>query len=72
MTWLPSWKNPSSSQYFNWINQLSEFDFDISHRQGVNHANADAVSRLNDCKQCPFGHLVQAKTRKQINRRTTK
>lgn len=57
--WLKSWKNPSSSQYFNWINQLSEFDFDIEHRRGSDHINADALSRMECCKQCPFKHPKQ-------------
>jgi len=56
LTWLKTWKNPSTSQYFNWINLLNEYDFEIVHRPGSNHANADAMSRLSSCKQCLFNH----------------
>ena len=55
LTWLQSWKNPSSSQYFYWINQLSEFEFEIVHRKGAEHSNADALSRPIDCKQRSLG-----------------
>ena len=34
-----------------WLAKLQEFDFKIIHRQGRNHANADALSRL-PCRQC--------------------
>jgi len=56
LTWLMSWKNPSSSQYFSWISEISQFDFSIQHREGAKHNNADALSRLHECKQCPFKH----------------
>jgi len=34
-----------------WIETLAEFDFEIEHRAGRLHSNADAISRQN-CKQC--------------------
>jgi len=55
LTWLMSWKNPSSSQYYSWISELSQYDFEIEHRAGKEHTNADILSRLQhstDCKQC--------------------
>jgi len=56
LTWLMSWKNPSSSQYFSWVSEISQFDFIIEHRAGKQHQNADALSRLQECNQCPLKH----------------
>ena len=50
-----SWRNPSTSQYFAWISELSQCDFKIEHRKGNNHTNADNLSRLeheDSCRQC--------------------
>ena len=56
LTWLMTWKNPSTSQYFSWINELSQYDFIIKHRKGSEHINADVLSRLISCKQCDMKH----------------
>jgi len=63
LTWLMSWKNPSSSQYFGWISEISQFDFIIQHREGSSHGNADALSRLQECNQCPFKHASEPTNR---------
>ncbi|XP_030839698.1 uncharacterized protein LOC115923367 [Strongylocentrotus purpuratus] len=34
------------NQLARWIEILSQFDFDIEHRAGRNHGNADAMSRI--------------------------
>jgi len=56
LTWLMSWKDPSSSQYFSWIEEIMQFDFEIQHRPGKLHSNADALSRLAECGQCKIKH----------------
>ena len=45
LTWLAQFKEP------RWLEQLQEFDFEIYHRPGRKHQNADAMSRI-PCKQC--------------------
>lgn len=32
-------------QVDRWIERLAEYDFDIEHHQGIQHANADTLSR---------------------------
>ena len=32
------------------------FHFQIEHRAGIKHANADALSRLPSCEQCDLKH----------------
>ena len=53
LIWLMKRKEPSG-QIARWIELLSEFQFNISHRSGVKHGNADGMSRLPciDCVQC--------------------
>jgi len=55
LKWFMSWKNPNTSQYSRWRNDLEEFDFIIEHRAGKHHINADFMSRLN-CEQCEIPH----------------
>ena len=43
LTWLRSFKNPED-QLARWLEQLQEYDFDIVHRPGHKHLNADALS----------------------------
>lgn len=50
LTWLQNFKEPEG-QLASWLEQLQEFDFEIVHRQGKQHVNADALSRL-PCRQC--------------------
>jgi len=57
LTWLMKWKTPPSSQYFRWLSILQEYDFSIIHRDGKDHLNADALSRLPFCKQCKVEHI---------------
>ena len=57
LQWLMNWRNPSTSQYYRWIGELSVYDFIIEHRSGVDHTNADFLSRLyGDCQQCELQH----------------
>ena len=56
LRWLHRFKEPEG-QVQRWLQQLSQFDFEIIHRPGTNHGNADAMSRLvrGDeviCRQC--------------------
>ena len=56
-----SWRNPSTSQYFAWISELSQYNFVIEHRKGEKHVNADVMSRLyhdKDCKQCEVKYVT--------------
>ena len=50
LTWLKNFKEPEG-QLARWLERLEEFDFEITHRQGKRHTNADALSRL-PCRQC--------------------
>jgi len=57
LSWLMTWKTPSTPQYFAWISMLQMYDFSIVHRSGFKHANADALSRLNICSKCKVSHI---------------
>jgi hypothetical protein len=50
LTWLARFKEPEG-QLARWLEKLQEYDFDILHRPGKRHQNADALSRL-PCSQC--------------------
>jgi len=50
LKWLNTFKRPEGI-LARWIETLSEFDYEIQHRPGRLHCNADGVSRPM-CKQC--------------------
>ena len=50
LKWLKNFEQPEG-QLARWLEKLAEFDFEIIHRGGKKHCNADALSRL-PCRQC--------------------
>ena len=50
LKWLFNFKEPEG-QVARWLESLSAFDFEIEHRPGCQHRNADGLSRI-PCKQC--------------------
>ena len=52
LTWLKSFKEPEG-QLARWLQVLEQFDFEVIHRPGVQHLNADALSR-GPCRQCGY------------------
>ena len=53
LRWLFNFKSPEG-QVAGWIQLLSTYDFEIEHRPGKQHGNADALSR-SPCHQCGHG-----------------
>ncbi|GBL76562.1 Retrovirus-related Pol polyprotein from transposon 297 [Araneus ventricosus] len=54
LIWLLNFKEPEG-QIARWIQRLQEYDFEIQHRKGSSHGNADALSRRpcrESCKHC--------------------
>ena len=54
LTWLFKFKEPEG-QVARWLETLSEYDFNISHRAGKVHGNGDGLSRRpcpDDCTAC--------------------
>ncbi|GBL63149.1 Retrovirus-related Pol polyprotein from transposon 297, partial [Araneus ventricosus] len=54
LRWLLNFKEPEG-QIACWIQRLQEYDFEIQHRKGTSHGNADALSRRpcgESCKHC--------------------
>ena len=45
LQWIYSMKEPEG-QLARWLEQLQEYDFEVVHRKGRNHLNADALSRV--------------------------
>ena len=46
LVWLFRFKTPEG-QLARWLEELSQFDFDIEHRAGKKHGNADGMSCLH-------------------------
>lgn len=46
LKWMMSFKEPEG-QLARWLDTLSEYDFEIRHRAGRIHGNADALSRID-------------------------
>ena len=51
LIWLYKRTEPSH-QIARWLELLAEFEFTMEHRAGSKHANADGLSRCQDCSQC--------------------
>ena len=51
-------KKPITSQFQTWINYLSSLDINLLYRKGVEHTNADMLSRnkCGTCTQCLMEH----------------
>ena len=47
LQWIQNFKEPEG-QLARWLEQLQEYDFEVIHRKGRNHNNADALSRLSE------------------------
>jgi hypothetical protein len=63
LVWMLNWSNPNTSQYCSWIAELENYNFEILHRSGKIHVNADAVSRIPQCEQCELVHAEPKKRR---------
>ena len=50
LQWLKRTPDPVGQQA-RWLEQLAPFEFDIVHRPGNKHSNADGLSRI-PCRQC--------------------
>ena len=59
LTWLMNFKEPQG-QVARWIEVLSAYNYQIQHRPGRKHQNADALSR-DPCGQCGKIDWKQAK-----------
>ena len=57
ITWLQNFKEPEG-QLARWLDKLQEFNFEVEHRRGRKHTNADALSRL------PFSQFKRDSTMK--------
>lgn len=51
LQWLMNFKNPNG-QLARWLEELSQYWMEISHRPGGKHVNADALSRLSQDEDC--------------------
>ncbi|GBN99011.1 Retrovirus-related Pol polyprotein from transposon 297 [Araneus ventricosus] len=54
LRWLLNFREPKGQIAF-WIQRLQEYDFEIQHRKGTSHGNADDLSRRprkESCKHC--------------------
>jgi hypothetical protein len=56
LRWIFTMKEPKS-RIARWIEALSEFNFEIEHRSGVKHGNADGLSRCPNPWNCDCKNL---------------
>ena len=64
LTWLKNFKEPEG-QLARWLERLQELDFDVVHRRGTVHRNADSLSRL-PCRQCGRSNHDDAPTTAEV------
>ena len=55
LQWLRNFKEPEG-QVARWLERLQEYEFEVKHRKGEGHTNADALSRRpcieDECRNC--------------------
>lgn len=56
LRWLTSFKEPQG-QVARWLERLQEYDYEVQHRPGKQHSNADSLSRRprrnhGECPSC--------------------
>ena len=58
ITFMTTTKKPITAQFQTWINYLSSLDINLLYRKGVEHTNADMLSRnkCGTCTQCLMEH----------------
>jgi len=63
LQWLLNFKNPEG-QLARWLEKLQAYDFDLKHRSGRSHANADSWSRRPCCEEhCKFCERQESKNK---------
>jgi hypothetical protein len=70
LRWLFNFKEPEG-QIARWLETLAMFNFEIKHRPGKQHGNADGLSRQN-CKQCGREEMVRAVRKSTSNKQDEK
>ncbi|GFX23991.1 retrovirus-related Pol polyprotein from transposon 412 [Trichonephila clavipes] len=70
LTWLMNFRN-TEGQVVRWIQRLNEYYFDIRHRKGSSHGNADALSRRPCPENCRHCSRVETKYNYAIRQITT-
>ena len=57
--WLMNFKNPEG-QMWRWLQVMNTFDFEIHHRPGSQHKNADGLSH-RPCQGCSHCEKQESK-----------
>merc|ERR1711893_179753 len=70
LRWLTNFKDPQG-QIARWLEVLGTYDFEIEHRPGLKHNNADALSR-GPCRQCGMEVEAQSEKCQVLTRSATK
>ncbi|GFX23935.1 retrovirus-related Pol polyprotein from transposon 412 [Trichonephila clavipes] len=70
LTWLMNFRN-TEGLVARWIQRLNEYYFDIRHRKGSSHGNADALSRRPCPENCRHCSRVETKYDYAIRQITT-
>ena len=65
LKWLLKFKNPEG-QLARWLELLATYDFAIEHRPGLQHGNADSISR-RPCGDCKYCERAEQKEHEQCN-----
>jgi len=62
LKWLMSFRE-LEGQLARWLERLQQYDFDVVHRKGLSHKNADGLSRrLCETENCQYCERVERKS----------
>jgi predicted aspartyl protease len=68
LVFMNTTKSAISPQFQTWMTNLSEYDFQLQYRKGVDHGNADGLSRIGGilCAQCQTAHEEPKKEKSKV------
>ena len=61
LTWIRTMEHPTG-MVLRWLETLADFNFEVEHREGVKHGNADALSRVPHAPQIEEEEVIEGDT----------
>ncbi len=61
LTWIRTMEHPTG-MVLRWLETLADFNFEVEHREGIKHGNADAMSRIPHAPKIEEEEVIEGDT----------